>query len=165
MKIIYDTNTVSYAYNGEKLYSFFMFKNHTIFIAQKLLKEEMKKYQKELEDLELHGRLTVLLTSSKAWEIYYSISKKHPQGLSAKDLICLAIALAESLDAIATADHQLRAAAQAEGCQPLWMLDLVGFLLDEKIFTKDEAREFYAKAYKGSERKFQSAIDEQLARY
>lgn len=165
MNIIYDTNTICYIHDGGNITPFFSFETHSIFIANELLSREMSRYEDELIELANIGKLKIIKTSESCRTMFNRLTEKYTAGLSSQDLLCLSFAMAEKLDAVATADHQLRNATEKEGLIPLWVLDLVGFLLDEKIFTKADALMFYKTAYHGSEKKFQHEIDKQMEKH
>lgn len=163
LKIILDSNIIISSSDGERLDEVFSV-SHDLFLSQAMFEMELLNYSEEIKRKVSEGRLTLLDGDDNIYKKYDDLKEKYGEneGMSFCDMMALATAIIRQLGHIATADGQLRRAAKREGVMPLWILDLIGFLIEEGKMTKDEARIFYDNAFPRRKSSFEKMIHEQL---
>ena len=162
LKIIYDTNIFLDAIKGHRLGDILTMK-HTLFVSESILAFELVDYIGDLMPFINQQNITCLKFDDAAFKKCIELKQKYPKGVNLYDLSSLALALLENLDHLATAENQLRSASAKEGVPPLYILDLIGFLLEEGRLTKNEAQKFYDDAFPVRKPNFEKMIQEQLS--
>lgn len=135
---------------------------HSIFVSGAVLAIELTDYLDEIMPLVNTGKITPLELDEVAMQKCADLQKRHVKGLTFCDISSLALALTENLNHLATAENQLRRASKKEGIVPLYILDLIAFLLEDGKMTKSDARKFYDDAFPSRKPMFDKMIQEQL---
>ena len=161
LKIILDSNVIINAKEGNRLDDI-LYLNHEFFLAESTLEDELSRHAETIKKKILEKSLILVEETDEIREKYYYLSQKYGSGPSRCDRMALATAIINKFGHIATADAQLRRASLEEGVIPLWILDLIGFLLEEGKMTKAEAQKFYDGVFPSRKKSFEKMIRQQL---
>lgn len=162
LKIIFDSNVIINAEEGNKFDDILLL-DHDFFLSEETLERELYSRKTRLTQKISENSLHLSKATKEIYDKQDYLSQKYGDGPSFCDKMALATAIIEKFNHITTADAQLRRASEKEGVPPLYILDLIGFLLEEGKLTKDEAQKFYDDVFPRRKSTFEKMIQEQLS--